>query len=99
LFVIALRHARAADVAGTLNALFGRGGGPVSSAPARTLSDDLRSNQIPPVDMPAPLPQSISGAAGRAATLTGELTIVPDARANSLLIRANRADFELIQAA
>ena len=36
---------------------------------------------------------------GRSATLTGELTIVPDSRANSLLIRANRADFELIQAA
>jgi general secretion pathway protein D len=31
--------------------------------------------------------------------LTGELTLVADARANSLLLRANRADFELIQAA
>ena len=37
--------------------------------------------------------------ASRPATLTGELTIVPDARVNSLIMRANRADFELIQSA
>lgn len=100
LFVIALRHARAADVASTINSLFGR------SAPQQsmfggsrtpTLSDELRANQIPPVD--APLPQSIPGTAGRAATLSGDITIVADSRANSLLIRANRADFELIRAA
>jgi general secretion pathway protein D len=36
---------------------------------------------------------------GRAAQLTGEVTIVPDAGTNSLLIRASRADFELIQVA
>jgi general secretion pathway protein D len=65
---------------------------------APTLADQLRANQVPPVDEPA-LPQSLPGVAGRAATLSGELTIVPDAHANSLLIRAPRADFELIQAA
>jgi general secretion pathway protein D len=31
--------------------------------------------------------------------LTGDVTIVPDARANSLLVRANRNDFQLIDAA
>ncbi|HTE44090.1 MAG TPA: secretin N-terminal domain-containing protein, partial [Gemmatimonadaceae bacterium] len=99
LFVIALRHARAADVSTTINTLFGRGNGS-SGTPAggvRTLSDELRSNQMPPVD--TALPQTVAGNTGRSATLTGELTIVPDARANSLLVRANRTDFELIQAA
>ena len=101
LFVIALKHARAADVANTINALFGRTnaqqlGTPPNRAP--TLSDELRSNQVPPVEA-SPLPQSIPGTAGRAATITGDLTIVPDSRGNSLLIRANRSDFELIQAA
>ncbi|MDB4878330.1 MAG: hypothetical protein JWM41_4776 [Gemmatimonadetes bacterium] len=101
LFVISLRHARANNVASTINALFGRAtpgaSNGSSSGRAMTLADELRGNQIPPVD--APLPQNIPGTGGRAATLTGELTIVADARVNSLLVRANRADFELIQAA
>ena len=46
--------------------------------------------------MPAQDPSTPAGA-GRAATLTGELTIVPDTEANSLLVRANRQDFELVQ--
>ena len=101
LFVIALEHARAADVANTINALFGRlSGASFGVGPNRpaTLSDELRATQIPPVDT-SPLPQSMPGTSGRPATITGELTIVPDTRANSLLIRANRADFELIRAA
>jgi general secretion pathway protein D len=101
LFVISLRHARAADVATTINTLFGRSSAPQNSragAPrALTLGDELRADQIPPVN--APLPESVPGAVGRAAALTGELTIVPDVHGNSLLVRANRADFELIQAA
>jgi general secretion pathway protein D len=98
LFVIALKHARAADVATTVNTLFGRAAASTNTPPnQRTLSDELRGIQTPPGD--SPLPQSIVGTAGRAATLTGDLTIVPDARANSLLVRANRTDFELIQAA
>jgi general secretion pathway protein D len=52
---------------------------------------------MPPTE--PPLAQAIPGTGGRSAALTGDLTIVPDARGNSLLIRANRADFELIQAA
>jgi general secretion pathway protein D len=103
LFVIALKHARAADVAETINTLFGRAGAGQGTAGAATqhaptLADQLRATQIPPVDAP-PLPQSVPGTTGRPATLTGELTIVADARANSLLVRANRADFELVQAA
>jgi general secretion pathway protein D len=103
LFVIALRHARAVDVSATINALFGRTAGANAGATisnrgaTTTLSDELRGNQIPPVD--APLPQTVPGTAGRAATLTGDLTIVADSRANSLLVRANRSDFELVRAA
>jgi general secretion pathway protein D len=101
LFVIALKHARAADVANTINALFGRtSGSPGGTSQNRTptLADALRANQIPPADAPVP-PQAVPGAVGRAATITGELNLVPDTRANSLLIRANRTDFELIRAA
>ena len=101
LFVIALKHARAAEVAATINALFGRNA-TASSAPsanmrAPTLADDLRALQIPPAEQP--LPQTVPGTAGRAAALTGDLTIVADPRVNSLLVRASRADFELISAA
>jgi general secretion pathway protein D len=98
LFVIALKHARAADVAGTINALFGKGTQPINQPPGtRTLTDELRANQIPPVAGP-PLPESIPGAVGRSATLSGELTIVADPHGNNLLVRATRTDFELIQA-
>jgi type II secretory pathway component GspD/PulD (secretin) len=105
LFVIALKHARAADVAATINALFGRGtaGGGVSTAFARapssasTLADDLRGTTIPPVDTGgsrgSPVP------AGRPAALTGDLVIVPEPRGNNLLVRATRADYALIRAA
>jgi general secretion pathway protein D len=100
LFVIALKHARAVDVAGTINALFGRTTGLQYRAPSSrpsTLSDELQMLQTPQTE--PPLPQAIPGTGGRSAALTGDLTIVADSRGNSLLIRANRADFELIQAA
>ncbi|HTI62341.1 MAG TPA: hypothetical protein VL524_02450, partial [Gemmatimonadaceae bacterium] len=80
LFVIALKHARAADVANTINALFGRTTGVqpgTNASHTPTLGDELRASQIPPTD-PAPLPQTVPGTAGRVATITGELTIVPD---------------------
>jgi general secretion pathway protein D len=97
LFVLRLSHARAADVAATVNALYGR-----ASALAErgerpsTLTEELRQQQVPPVG--APSPAVVPGAAGRVATLTGEVTIVPDPGTNSLLVRASEADFELIQA-
>ncbi|HEX6053625.1 MAG TPA: secretin N-terminal domain-containing protein [Gemmatimonadaceae bacterium] len=98
LFVVKLRHARASEVAATLNALYGRASAPGElGAPPPTLSDQLRQSQIPPVGVPtAPTP---STGAQRSATLAGEVTIVPDPKANSLLIRAMRADFELLNAA
>src|SRR6185312_9062063 len=101
LFVISLRHARAADVATTINSLFGRSSAPQNArsgtSRAPTLGDELRAEQIPPAG--EALPESVPGTVGRAAALTGELTIVSDVHGNNLLVRANRADFELIQAA
>jgi general secretion pathway protein D len=100
LFVIALKHARAVDAAATINALFGRTTGAQYGVPSNrpsTLSDELRMFQTPPTE--PPLQQAIPGTGGRSAALTGDLTIVADSRGNNLLMRANRADFELIQAA
>ncbi len=98
LFVIHLSHARAIDVAATVNALYGRGSALGEPGAAPTLSEQLRQNQVPPAGGAAP-PQVVVGAAGRAAVLSGEVTIVPHAGTNSLLVRASRPDFQLIQAA
>jgi general secretion pathway protein D len=97
LYVIRLSHARAADVAATVNALYGRASavGELGAQPP-TLDEQLRGQQVPPVDA---RPQAVPQVAGRQAALTGDVTIVPDPSTNSLLIRATPADFELIQAA
>lgn len=96
LFVLPIKNARAAEVAVTVNAIYGRAS-PILDARGRapTLGDELRQNQIPPFAGQAPSPQVPTG---RLASLTGEVTIVPDLRVNSLIIRANRNDFELILA-
>jgi general secretion pathway protein D len=98
LFVIRLRHARATDVAATVNALYGRSSalGELGASPS-SLSRELQQNQIPPAG--AAPPQAVAAVAGRTAALNGEVTIVPDARANSLLVRASRGDFGLVEAA
>jgi general secretion pathway protein D len=98
LFVIHLKHARAADVAATVNALYGR----ASALGERgergaTLGNELRQNRVPPFGNESAAAVAVSG--GRAATIAGELVLVPDARTNSLLVRASRSDFELVQAA
>jgi general secretion pathway protein D len=97
LFTIRLSHARAADVAATVNALYGRASalGELGARPP-VLADELRQNQMPPL-RPGELGAVVG--AGRAAALSGEVVIVPDPRSNSLLIRASQLDFELIQAA
>jgi general secretion pathway protein D len=100
LFTIRLRHARAADVAATVNALYGRGGALGELGDRRqTLDEGLRQNVVVPQPLPGNIPEQAAGVRGRAASLAGEVTIVPDARSNSLLIRATRDDFQLIEAA
>jgi general secretion pathway protein D len=96
LFVVRLSHARAQDVAATVNALYGRSaalGEP--GAPAATLPEQLRQTRVPN-DAPA---QPGPAAGGRPAVLAGDVVIVPDGRSNTLLVRSSRADFEVLEAA
>lgn len=99
LFVIHLRHARAADVAASVSALYNRGAalGELASRPS-TLRRDLQENQVPPVLPPADAGR-VSASGTRVAALAGELTIVPDARTNSLLVRASQRDYDLVNTA
>jgi general secretion pathway protein D len=105
LYVIHLSHARAADVASTVNALYGRAsalGEPGATRDQGTLSGQLAQSAFQPALAPPPPPASPSPgslAGGKSAALTGETAIIPDAGTNSLLIRANPADYDLIAAA
>ncbi len=97
LFVIRLRHARAADVSATVNALYGRAAALGElGARAAPLSEQIQQAQAPPPNTPVTTP-SVSG--GRVASFGGDVTIVPDPSTNSLLVRAARTDYELIMAA
>jgi general secretion pathway protein D len=103
LFVIRLKHARAADVAATVNLLFG-GGGEFSGRPGLstgTLSDELRRNNVPP-QAPAgavAAPQQSPAPAPHSASFAGAVTIVPDELTNSLLVRASTEDFHTLEQA
>jgi len=97
LFVIRLRHARASDVAATVNQLFGGSGAfsGQSGLSAGTLSDELRRNAVPPAGTQAPTNQ----ATVRQSSLAGSVTIVPDELTNSLLVRASERDYAVIKEA
>jgi general secretion pathway protein D len=101
LFVIRLRHARAADVAATVNQLFG-GGGEFSGSgglSGGTLSDELRRNVVSPQGGPpsTPTARPPDRPPDRPSALSGSVTIVPDELTNSLLIRASRVDFDVLR--
>ena len=100
LFVIRLKHARAADVAATVNLLFGAGGEFSGRAglSTPTLSDELRRNIVPPAGA-APAPPGAPPPTGttKPATLSGPVTIVPDQLTNALLIRASEVDFQVLR--
>ena len=101
LFVVRLKHARAGDVAATVNLLFG-GGGEFSGRPGvsnGTLSDELRRNNVPPQGAPAPAEANGAAPTAGQATLNGPVTIVPDQLTNALLIRASQEDFEVLREA
>ena len=108
LFVVRLRHARAADVAATVNLLFGGGGAFAGGAglSSGTLSDELRRTNVAPASLqppgaqpPVPGAASAVATAARPAALTGSVTIVPDEITNSLLVRASREDYEVLEQA
>ena len=98
LFVIRLKHARAADVAATVNLLFGGAGAFSGSAglSTGTLSDELRRQQVPPQGV---APPGAAEQASRPATLSGDVTIVSDELTNALLIRCTPADFDVLKTA
>jgi general secretion pathway protein D len=96
-FVIRLRHARAPDVAATVNALFGQGSAlGERAAPPPTLAGELRQSLIPPAGTTQP--GAVAVVPG-SAMLSGQVTIIPDTRTNALLIRASGRDYELLKAA
>jgi len=104
LFVYRLKHARATKLAGTLQAIFGGGGnqpGAGARAAARPmLSQELREQQVPPTE-PGQAPEvSVALGATRTPSLPGQLRgqvqIVPDEATNSLLIRAQPEDWDVL---
>ena len=101
LFVYRLKHARAARLASTLQSLYGgRSAEPNAfGLSSRPLSEQLRSTQIPPLNI-----DTIGRAAPGAAVVLpgavqGDVQIVPDETTNSLLIRAQSADYDTIRQA
>jgi general secretion pathway protein D len=103
LFVLRLKHARAADVAATVNILFGGGGefSGRSGIGAGTLSDELRRSSVPTYQQPSEQPNADRSAPPRSrpSALSGPVTIVPDELTNSLLLRASARDRDVIMAA
>lgn len=96
LFIYRLRHVRAANLGGTLQALFG-GALPQSSGSGLppTLSQQLQTLQAGP--QVQQIPQGII--IGQAGSLQGNVLIVPDEVTNSLLIRATPTDWGIIEQA
>ncbi|MCL4213525.1 MAG: hypothetical protein KJZ74_06390 [Gemmatimonadales bacterium] len=98
LHVITLQHARAADVAATVNALYERGGPdhPAGELGVRTLADELARNRVPEglPGQPVETIQSVQRSGG----LSGTTVIVADVRGNNLLVRATSQDLELVRA-
>ena len=95
LFVLRLKHARAPDVAATVNLLFG-GAGAFSGTPGLSggsLADELRRDEAQTLQAP---PEAAADQDSRGASLAGPVTIVPDELTNSLLVRASLEDFAVI---
>ncbi len=91
--VIRLSHARAVDVAATVNQLYGGGGSSGARLSTNTLSDELQRTRE------ATMETGGGGFAGADAMLAGPVTIVPDELTNALLVRATQVDFEVVEQA
>ena len=103
LYVYRLRHARAATLAATLQAIFGGAAAPEIAEPnLAPLSQRLREQQLPPMRLDtvgrgrAP---SVALTQVSPARLQGDVQVVPDENTNSLLVRASPADWEVIHEA
>lgn len=102
LYVYRLRHARAATLASTLQAIFGGGsaGGEAPESNLAPLSQRLREQQLAPMRLDT-LGRGRAAALAQVspARLQGDVQVVPDENTNSLLVRASPADWEVIQQA
>lgn len=100
LSIIRLKHARAADVAATVNLLFG-GGGEFSGRGLGegTLSDELRRTERRNDGTTEVVGDGSAVPPFRRSALSGPVTLVPDALTNTLLVRASAVDFEVLQSA
>jgi general secretion pathway protein D len=112
LFVVRLRHARAADVAATVNALYGKAsalgepGAPgVGPAMPAARPPGNRTTGVAPAGImaadgtPRATQLPVRAVPSTSGSLSGDVTIIPDQGTNALLVRASRTDFQLIQAA
>ncbi|MDP1858415.1 MAG: secretin N-terminal domain-containing protein [Gemmatimonadaceae bacterium] len=105
LYVHRLRHAQAARLATTLQSIFGGGRGPAAGgvAPSRrgSLSQQLRDQRLPPTtpDSVPPVVRSPLYGGSLPAQLHGDIQIVPDEATNSLLVRAEPGDWEILRQA
>ena len=98
LYTLRLRHARAADVAATVNTLYGRASAIGEHGARRApLADQLQVTRSATTALP---PGTGTGPATQVrptGSLSGELIIVPDAGTNALMIRASERDYNLIK--
>jgi general secretion pathway protein D len=101
LYVIRLKHAKAARLGATLQSLYGGRAADANRAALspRVLSDQLRSMQVPPLNIDTIGRSAASAATVLSGSVQGEVLIVPDETTNSLLIRAQPGDFETIRQA
>lgn len=104
LFVHRLKHARAEQLAGTIQSLFG-GGRAAGNRPGLRpvpLSESLRESALPPArpDSVVPITVGVELGEQRASlpgTLRGEVQIVAEERTNSLLVRSQAADWDILR--
>lgn len=104
LYTLRLRHARAADVAATVNALYGRASA-IGEIGARRppLADQLQANRVATTAQPAGAGsgagQPLTTQVRPSGSFSGDVIIVPDQGSNALMVRATERDFGLIREA
>ena len=108
LYVHRLKHARAPRLSATLQAVFGGGRqqpgllGQLGARPQAPLSERLREQRLAPAgrDTVARAPADVAVVGpSLPAQLRGEVQIVPDEATNSLLVRAQPGDWEVVRQA
>src|SRR5688572_2808379 len=105
LFVHRLRHAQAARIAATLQAVFNQRSTSADAAgPSREpLSQQLRGQRLPATTPDSqrltPTSPAVAGPASLPAQLSSDIQIVPDEASNSLLVRATQEDWAILEQA